>query len=42
MPNEKMQPSCPGSRDLNWTVKGLKAIFIVKAVTHSDTIATLA
>jgi hypothetical protein len=21
---KKMQPSCPGSRDLNWTGKGLK------------------
>jgi hypothetical protein len=22
-PLKKMQPSCPGSRDLNWTGKGL-------------------
>jgi hypothetical protein len=25
MPTEKTQPSCPGSRDLNWTGKGLKS-----------------
>jgi hypothetical protein len=24
MPTEKTQPSCPGSRDLNWTGKELK------------------
>jgi hypothetical protein len=23
MPTKKTQPSCPGSRDLNWTGKGL-------------------
>jgi hypothetical protein len=26
MPTEKTQPSCPGSRDLNWTGKGLMGI----------------
>jgi hypothetical protein len=25
MPTEKKLPSCPGSRDLNWTGKGLKS-----------------
>jgi hypothetical protein len=24
---KKMQPSCPGSRDLNWTGKGLMMFF---------------
>jgi hypothetical protein len=25
MPTEKTQPSCPGSRDVNWTGKGLRS-----------------
>jgi hypothetical protein len=28
MPTEKTQPSCPGSRDLNWTGKGLTSVNI--------------
>src|SRR5215469_763023 len=31
-PLKKTQPSCPGSRDLNWTGKGLK----IKPVQYSE------
>jgi hypothetical protein len=30
-----MQPSCPGSRDLNWTGKGLK-VNVVKTILSSS------
>jgi hypothetical protein len=36
-PLKKTQPSCPGSRDLNWTGKGLnKATIFKQSFTFTD------
>jgi hypothetical protein len=40
-PLKKTQPSCPCSRDLNWTSKGLKLIIIYIKGRYSQTYFTL-